>query len=156
MRNKALAIAAVALLALPTVAQAGVKVGRLECDVQGGVGRILSSLKEANCTFYPIGHRRPTFYYGTIGKYGLDIGVTRHAVMQWLVFAPTRDARAPGALAGTYVGPTVGASVGVGGAAQVLVGGSHRTFTLQPVSLQGEIGLNLAVGVEDFRLREAR
>jgi hypothetical protein len=156
MKRTALAVAAIALLTLPTTARADVKIGMLDCEVASGIGQVLTSSKEATCTFHPLGRGRPTAYFGTVRKYGLDIGVTRHGVMQWLVFAPTRNAREPGALAGNYVGATAGASIGVGGAAHVLVGGSRRSFTLQPISLQADIGLNLAVGVEDFRLRVAK
>ena len=36
--------------------------------------------------------------------------------------------------------------------ANVLVGGSNRTVTLQPLSVQGQIGLNFAVGVAALHL----
>ena len=48
--------------------------------------------------------------------------------------------------------PTVGAGAG----ANVLVGGSNRTVSLQPVSVQGQTGLNLAAGVAELTLRPAR
>jgi hypothetical protein len=38
----------------------------------------------------------------------------------------------------------------------VLVGGSDRTVALQPVSVTGQTGLNLAVGVAELILRPAR
>ena len=79
--------------------------------------------------------------------------MTGDSVMQWLVLAPTADAYAPGALAGDYVGASAEASAVVGAGANVLVGGSSETFTLQPVSVQAQTGLNLALGVSSFQLR---
>ena len=70
-----------------------------------------------------------------------------------LVLAPTANIYAPGALAGDYIGPSAGASVGVGAGANLLVGGSGSSFTLQPLSVEAQTGLNLAVGVSSFQLR---
>jgi hypothetical protein len=61
-----------------------------------------------------------------------------------------------GALAGEYGGASAEATVGAGLGANVLVGGSDRTVSLQPVSVQGQAGLNLAVGVSGLTLRPAR
>jgi hypothetical protein len=72
--------------------------------------------------------------------------------MQWLVLAPTKSGYGPGALAGDYAGASAEASAVVGAGANVLVGGSDRTFTLQPVSVQGQTGVNVAVGVTSFHL----
>jgi len=91
---------------------------------------------------------------GSITKFGLDLGATAGGEMVWAVFAPTN--RKFGALAGDYGGATAEATVGVGLGANVLVGGSDRTVALQPVSVQGQAGLNVAAGVTDLRLRPAR
>jgi hypothetical protein len=93
-------------------------------------------------------------YVGSITKFGLDLGATAGGEMVWAVFAPTN--RKFGALAGDYGGATAEATVGVGLGANVLVGGSDRTVALQPVSVQGQAGLNVAAGVTDLRLRPAR
>ena len=84
-------------------------------------------------------------YTGTIRKFGVDIGFTKEAQIVWLVFAP--GSIAPGALAGSYGGATAGAAVGVGAAANVLIGGSNNQITLQPVSVEGSVGLNVAAGI---------
>ena len=55
--------------------------------------------------------------------------------------------------AGKYVGATSDVSLGLGAGAKVLVGGSHRTVTLQPLSVEGEVGVNLALGVAGLTLR---
>jgi Protein of unknown function (DUF992) len=73
-------------------------------------------------------------------------------VMAWAVLAPTNGV-SPGALAGKYVGVSGDASLGVGGGANVLVGGSHRSVALQPVSVTGNVGINLALGVAGLTLR---
>ena len=74
--------------------------------------------------------------------------------MVWTVFAPSN--KKFGALAGQYGGASAEATVGAGLGANVLVGGSNRTVTLQPLSVQGQTGLNLAVGVSGLELRPAR
>ena len=93
-------------------------------------------------------------YVGSITKFGLDLGATAGGEMVWAVYAPTT--RKFGALAGNYGGATAEATVGAGLGANVLVGGSDRTVALQPVSVQGQAGLNVAAGVADLRLRPAR
>jgi Protein of unknown function (DUF992) len=129
----------------------GVKVGTLVCDVSGGIGMIIGSQKGVQCLFSPSMPGPPEAYVGTISKLGLDIGATTAGQMVWAVYAPTT--RAYGALAGTYGGATAEATIAVGLGANVLVGGSHRTIALQPLSVSGQIGLNLAAGVASLTLR---
>ena len=94
----------------------------------------------------------PTQYYSsTITKLGLDLGATTGGVIVWLVYAPT--SLRVGELAGTYAGATAEGTIGVGLGANVLVGGSNQTIALQPVSVQGQVGLNLAVGFAELQLR---
>jgi hypothetical protein len=93
-------------------------------------------------------------YVGSISKFGLDIGATAGGRMEWAVYAPT--SRKVGALAGRYGGVSGEATVGVGAGVNVLVGGSNRTVSLQPVSIEGQAGLNVAGGVTELELRPAR
>jgi hypothetical protein len=123
------------------------RAGVLTCDVSAGLGLILGSQKDVSCAFVPEGPGRREDYDGTITKFGLDLGISGGAVMVWVVFTST--AAGPGFLAGDYVGE---ATVGAGLGANVLVGGSNRTVTLQPLSVQGQIGLNFAVGVAALHL----
>jgi len=134
-----------------SAAQSGVKVGVLSCNVAGGWGLIFGSSKSVNCIFSPQQGTEEK-YNGTIGKFGADIGYSKAAVMVWAVWAPTSDVR-PGALAGGYGGVTGGASVGVGAGANVLLGGSNKTFSLQPLSIEGTVGLNVAAGIAALTLR---
>jgi hypothetical protein len=140
------------ILALPAHAQGTIKAGTLTCSGGAGVGLILGSKKSYTCKFTPASGERRETYRATVTKIGLDIGVTGNSVMVWTVLAAT-DKLAPRALSGNYAGATADVAVGVGGGAKVLVGGSERAITLQPVSVQGQTGLNLAVGVAELTLR---
>ena len=138
----------------PAVAQAQVKAGVLSCDVSGGFGWVLGSSKTVSCIFTPDLPGPAEGYVGVINKFGLDIGVTTRQSMVWGVFAPSEGLR--GALSGSYVGATGEATLGAGVSANVLVGGSNRTVTLQPLSVGGQIGVNLAVGVAALYLGPPR
>src|SRR5208283_424258 len=97
----------------------------------------------------------PQAYDGAINTVGLNIGISTGGVLGWAVFAPTTGIPA-GALAGDYVGVSGDVGIGVGGGANVLMGGSGRTFALQPLSLEGSSGLNISLGVSALKLRPAR
>lgn len=151
-----LAALAVVLASSAANAQSSVKLGLLDCEVAGGVGFIIGSTKDLSCVFNPAGGGRREAYAGVVQKFGLDIGVTGKTLIRWLVLAPTAKAYRPGALAGDYVGASAEATVFVGLGANALVGGSDRTFALQPVSVQAQEGLNIAVGFSSFQLRAVR
>ena len=138
-------------LSPPAQAQGGVRVGTLSCNVASGWGFIFGSSKALRCTLAP-GAGRPEYYAGTINKFGVDIGYTQGGVLVWAVFAPTANP-GPGALNGNYIGATGSATVGVGAGANVLVGGSNSTISLQPVSFEGNTGLNVAAGIGSISLR---
>ena len=101
-----------------------------------------------------VSSRPVEFYAGNLTKLGLDIGVTAAGVMVWAVYAPTNQA--VGALAGTYGGASAEATVVAGVGANVLIGGSNQTIELQPVSLQGQAGLNVAAGIASIELHWVR
>jgi hypothetical protein len=131
-----------------------VQAGTLTCDISGGIGLIIGSQRTLNCSFQPSVPAPVEFYAGTLTKFGVDLGVTGGGVMVWAVYAPTD--RPGGALAGSYAGATAEASVVAGVGANVLLGGNNRTVTLQPLSLQGQSGLNVAAGVAGIELRWVR
>jgi Protein of unknown function (DUF992) len=83
---------------------------------------------------------------------GLDVGFSAGGVLAWAVFARTFGAPA-GSLAGEYVGVSGDVDIGIGGGANILVGGSGRTFALQPVSTEGSVGFNVSLGVSALKLR---
>lgn len=132
------------------IAAGGVNVGSLNCRVAGGSGFIFGSTKALSCLFTrPDGTAER--YRGEIKKYGVDLGFTEGAYMIWLVFAPGQVKK--GALTGTYVGATAEAAVGLGLGANVLVGGSNDQIALQPASVEGVTGLNVAAGFGQITLQ---
>lgn len=151
-RRLALAALALAAAIAPAAAQSThVEVGILNCTVSGGAGFIFGSSKSLDCAFDKAngGTER---YHGTIKRYGIDLGVTQKSVITWAVLAPLSDV-APGALSGNYAGVSGEATVGVGLGANALVGGSKDSIALQPLSVQAQQGLNVAVGIAALSLR---
>ncbi|MDQ0509554.1 DUF992 domain-containing protein [Ancylobacter amanitiformis] len=140
------------LVAVPASAQSPsrVQVGVLECNGSKSVSFIIGSKRTLECTFRaPRGKKFS--YEGSIRRWGLDIGVTGRNTLVWSVLAPSRGVVGRD-LDGTYVGVAGSVALGVGVAGNVLVGGSNKTIALQPVSVEGQTGVNLAVGVGDLRL----
>src|ERR1700722_7569115 len=131
----------------------GVKVGELTCNVASGWGFVFGSSKDLHCTFRPGGHPRE-HYTGSISKFGVDIGYTEGGILVWGVFAPSSDVRA-GALEGDYAGASASATVGVGVGANVLVGGLDKSIALQPLSVEGNKGLNVAAGIGAISLKSS-
>lgn len=144
---------AAAAVAAATPAFAQVAVGVLECKGGPSGSYIIGSTTSLDCVFKPNGGKAEG-YKATVRKVGLDIGFTGQSAMAWMVFAPTSKV-GKGALSGNYGGISAGAAVGVGGGANLLVGGSDKSFTLQPVSLQGQTGVNVAAAVTSLELRAA-
>lgn len=143
---------ATALLATLMVAPAyaGVELGVLDCTIDGGTGYVIASNKGVACTFHSH-YGASEAYTGVISKLGVDIGATNQGALQWAVLAATRGE--PGdKLGGTYVGVNAEASIVTGGGANLLVGGFRDSITLQPLSVQAQTGLNLAVAVTSMEL----
>lgn len=140
----AMILGAAAGFAAPASA-AGVKVGMLTCNVASGWGFVFGSSKDVHCTYAP-DKGTAEHYNGSIKKFGVDIGYTEAGVMLWGVVAPTSSLK-PGSLAGEYVGVTASATVGAGVGAHALIGGFNKSITLQPLSIEGNTGLNLAGGI---------
>ncbi len=147
----ALALAGLALAAVPAAAQSTVRAGMLECRGFATRGFIVGSIQQFACTFRSEDGRAYP-YRGVVRKVGLDVGLTLSSNLAWIVLAPTR-AIGPGDLSGNYSGLTAGAAVGVGGNANALIGGSHNTIALQPLSVEGQTGFNASLAVADFELR---
>lgn len=148
----AAAIAALAMLvSAPAQAETRVQVGVLSCSVEPGIGLIIVSRKDMTCKFKRDGHKSET-YHGDITKLGIDIGVTGRTEIVWLVFSASSTKYGSGSLAGTYVGGSAEATLGVGLGGNWLIGGSRRGFALQPWSIQGQVGLNYSVAFSGLRL----
>ena len=130
-----------------------VQAGTLECSLSSSIGMVVGSQRNVACNFKPNGGP-PEAYEGTMTRIGLDIGVTGGGAIIWGVFTSTN--LYAGMLTGTYVGATAEMSVAAGLGANVLVGGSNRAVALQPVSVQGQVGLNIAAGIGTLELHLAR
>jgi hypothetical protein len=154
-RKTILALALVLSACPPLAAQqaGGTKVGMLTCKTSASLGLLVGSHQKLRCSFKP-DNGPPENYVGHINRLGLDIGVKAGGVMAWGVFAPTAGLH-HGALAGKYVGGSSSASLGVGIGANALIGGSHRSIALQPLSVEGHVGVNLALGVAGLTLSPA-
>jgi hypothetical protein len=149
------AFALMAMLAAPAGAQAPptwTQVGMLTCKLNPSIGFIIAGHQTMECNFAQNAPYPPQAYEGALNTVGLNIGITEGGVMGWAVLAPTAGAPA-GALAGEYVGASGDIGLGLGVGANVLIGGSGRTFALQPVSLQGSIAINAVLGVSALKLR---
>lgn len=149
-----LAVAAALPLASPAFAEKAA-VGKLECDVSSGVGMFVVEKQKMNCKFTSIDSATVEYYTGQIAQYGVAIGKIEKGVLLWGVISATDTVPGPAALAGEYGG--AGADVAfVGGlGANVLVGGSEKSFALQPLSVEGEAGFNIAAGVTTVTLEAA-
>jgi hypothetical protein len=151
----AIVAALLAMDAKPLQAQSRLQVGTLACSLSSSIGLIVGSQRNVSCSFKGGAPGEPEeAYTGTMTRVGLDIGVTGGGVIVWAVFADTT--RYVGMLNGTYVGATAEASIAAGLGANVLVGGSNHTVALQPLSVQGQIGLNVAAGVGQLELHSIR
>jgi hypothetical protein len=148
-----MAVAVIAFVVSPAGAQpARVEVGTLRCSLSSSIGLIIGSRRNVSCIFSS-DNGPDEVYEGRMTRIGVDLGFTTGGRIIWEVFATTN--RYAGMLDGRYVGATAEASIAVGLGANVLVGGSHRSVALQPVSVQGQTGFNVAAGVGELRLHAA-
>lgn len=155
------ALAATVILAAALVLVGGaadaqprrIQLGTLTCSMSASIGFVVGSQKNVNCVFRGHPGEPDEAYTGTMTTVGLDIGITTGGVIVWTVFADTD--RYAGMLAGRYGGATAEVSIAAGLGANVLVGGSKRTVALQPLSLQGQIGLDVAAGIGELDLHPA-
>lgn len=153
-KKMVIAAAALAVAGFAGSAQAadsGVKVGVLTCNVESGWGFVFGSTRDLRCIYQP-SKGSVEHYRGHISKFGVDIGYTEGGVIVWGVFAPTSDLAA-GSLAGGYGGAVASATVGVGAGVNALIGGFNKSISLQPVSIEGNTGLNVAAGIGAMTLR---
>jgi hypothetical protein len=145
------AVVALVMIVKPADAQPRrIQVGTLTCSLSAGVGLIVGSQRNVNCLLKGQPGEPEEAYTGTMTRVGLDIGVTSGSVIIWAVFADTN--RYAGMLTGTYTGASAEVSIAAGLGANVLVGGSNRTVVLQPLSVQGQIGLDIAAGIGQLEL----
>lgn len=154
MSSLLIASLACAALVVPISASAAqLEVGKLDCDISKGVGMIIELKQDVSCTFTPSPSASgpAQLYKGSIDEFGLAIGDVKEGRMVWLV--SSLKGQPLDGLQGTYRGVEADASLGLGGGAKVLVGGSSDSVSLQPLSLEGETGVNVAIGVAALKLQ---
>jgi hypothetical protein len=135
-------------------AQERVRAGTLRCEGGGQTSYVIGSVTEMSCVFVP-DYGRPQSYRATIRRFGGDIGMTTRNALAWAVLAPTKRI-GPGEIAGVYGGVAAAAAFGIGGAVNVLFGGSYNSYALQPLSFQGTNGFNAAGGIASLELTPVR
>ena len=155
LRSLAAVGALAVLYAVPSSARAeGFRVGRLLCFSEPRVGLVLGSTQAMRCVFTKLRSHRQYVYEGRIRRVGLDIGVTSAGTLSWAVFA--RNSRiGPGTLRGSYVGASGNLALGPGLGANVLIGGLDKSIALQPLSVEGNKGLNVAAGIGAISLKSS-
>ena len=131
-----------------------VQVGVLECRGGASIGFVVGSVTNLGCVLHVDG-RPEDRYIATIRKVGVDLSITQESTLAWGVYAPVAQL-GRGDLSGDYAGADGSASVGLGAGGNVLVGGSNNSIALQPLSLQGQVGINVAAGLESLELRPGR
>jgi hypothetical protein len=145
---------AAALSPTPSFSQentAKIRTGTLTCQGKGRIGLLIGSRETLDCTYVPNGDRPKRRLVGTVTNVGLDVGIKGPSVMVWGVLGSTA-ALPSDALSGSFVGAAADASLGLGAGAKVLIGGNNKSVVLQPLSVQGQTGVNLAIGVTGLRL----
>jgi hypothetical protein len=153
LAHAAVVAAALGLVAMPT--QANVAVGQLMCTSPGNGSFVILSMRSYSCTFTPSAGGPIQHYRADINRFGAQIGINNDVMLGWTVFSVTTRV-APGELAGGYGGVSAGATVGVGGNANVLLGGVNNSVALQPISLQGQKGLDVVATITGMALEPAK
>lgn len=128
------------------------QVGMLTCKLNPSIGFVIFGHQSMECRFTQNPPIPPQAYEGALNTVGIDLGVTAGGVLGWAVFAPTAGPP-QGALAGEYVGASGAIGLGLGAGVNVLIGGSGRSFALQPVSLEGSVAVNVTLGLSGLQLR---
>ena len=152
VKSLLIAMALVITASSTSGAQTWTQSGMLTCKLNPSIGFIIAGHRTMECRFVPPAPYPPQIYEGALNTVGIDIGITGGGGMAWAVLAPTAGIPA-GALAGAYVGASGDIAVGLGVGANVLVGGSGRTFALQPLSVEGSVALDVTLGASALQLR---
>jgi Protein of unknown function (DUF992) len=137
---------------LPAQSPSWVKVGGLSCTMSPTIGLLVVEEQALNCQFMPDGRNTSEHYSGTIGTVGIAVGVVAGGMLAWAVYMPTQGP-SQGSLAGTYGGASGDIDIGVGAGANLLWGGSGRSVALQPISVEGSVGLDVTLGVSALTLQ---
>ena len=124
----------------------------LTCKLQDVHNDIVYTSEKFGCDFKPhsgdaqsytgeIKSPRPR----SVGHQGHDAGLGR--------VRADRRRRLAGSAQGALPRRLGGVAVGAGAGANVLVGGGHKSVTLQPISASGIVGAGASADIEEFELR---
>jgi len=151
----AIASCFIALGTVPGAAYASesTKIGTLECFVAEGAGYVVGSSRDISCTLLSNDDEPIETYIGELTKYGVDIGFSGETIMLWSVFVPKDKTYLPGSLGGNFAGASASASLSFGLGASVLIGGLGENFALQPIRVNKQKGINIALGITRMELR---
>lgn len=127
---------------------AGTKIGILTCKTvpNSGVNLLIHSTVDITCRFESTDGSGVEHY---IGETGIGLGIDfSYDIKKQMVFTVFEADTVKGnhKLAGKYGGAGVSASLGVGAGVQLLVGGSNKSVSLQPV-IEGSTGVGASVGI---------
>lgn len=128
------------------------QIGMLTCKLNPSIGFVIFGHQTMECRFAQNPPLPTQAYEGALNTFGVDLGISAGGALAWAVFAPTAGPP-PGALAGEYIGASGDIGIGLGAGVNVLVGGSSRSFALQPLSVQGSVAVNVVVGASSLQLR---
>ncbi len=147
---------AACLAALLSATAVAAEVGILKCRFNGVDAAVhFGAKRQLDCVFKQKHRKRKDRYLATVEKYGIEVGIIGSRKMVWRVTAKNRKRLRRGALAGTYRGVTVEASVGAGFAANILTGGPGRSYSFHPLAFEKVEGLNVAAGLLVLTLKRA-
>ena len=144
-------VASLSMTAGQAMADKTVNLGMLVCDMSRSIGLIVIQKQKMTCEFRPVSGAREV-YSGRITDYGIEIGKIKEGHLIWGVFAAALLDMPPGALNGHYAGVQAEAALGLGVGANALIGGTGKGFILQPASVEGEVGINIATGIRTVTL----
>lgn len=134
----------------------GVKVGVLTCRSvpDTSMSLLVHSVTDVECVIEHSGIEDR--YKGEAGvALGVDVHWNRDETLRYTVLSTHGATEPKGFLAGRFTGAKVGASLGVGGGLQILVGGGEEHLTLQPLALETTTGLSVHGGLGYLYLEPA-
>jgi hypothetical protein len=128
--------------------------GLLTCRSPQTTSYFMWSSQSYDCWFQSAVGGGSQHYSAVINRAGAEAGWSSNVTLLWAVFALSSKV-GPGTLEGGYVGASAGAAVGIGARGNALVGGLPNSITLQPLSVEGEAGLNVRATVTSLWLQSA-
>ena len=125
------------------------KVGVLNCEAVEGsrVNLLVRSTVDVVCTFEGESGTQYSYRGETGIALGLDLSFRKNESFAFTVISSSKGVPAKEALAGKYVGASASATVGVGLGAAALVGGSAKSFGLNPLAIEANEGFGISGGI---------